>query len=154
MQLIKSTQDHQALMMSWFTDQESISIWGGPDFHYPFTPETFKADTKFEELNSYSLIDDANCLLAFGQYYLRVGRCHLGRLVVSPLHRGNGFGVQLIKALSELGLKDYGVNTYSLFVLERNVRALKLYQKLGFEVATYPEQIPIDNCLYMVKSAE
>jgi ribosomal protein S18 acetylase RimI-like enzyme len=66
-------------------------------------------------------------LAGFGQYYLRAGRCHLGRRAVA---------------------------TYSLFVLPGNERALHLYQRLGFEPACYPEPDPVfDDCIYMVAAS-
>lgn len=129
-------------------------MWGGPQFRYPVTQETFLADVKLSELKSYSLINEANELIAFGQYYLRVGRCHLGRLAVTPKQRAKGFGKLLIHKLMGMGCDELKVKESSLFVYELNTYAVEVYKRLGFELTPYPEYIPIEHCLYMVKAFE
>ena len=104
-------------------------------------------------LHSYSLIAGANTVLAFAQYYLREGKCHLGRLVVNPAFRRQGLITELICRLCELGKAEFAVDTCSLFVFTYNTWALNAYQKLGFQVADYPEDIPLENCVYIIHGA-
>jgi ribosomal protein S18 acetylase RimI-like enzyme len=40
----------------------------------------------------------------------------------------------------------------SLFVLSDNKAAMKLYQKMGFVEAEYPQTIPLENCIYLTRS--
>lgn len=137
-------------MMSWFADRRSCQQWGGPDFRFPYTEATFLADMRRTELPSYALLDDAGELVGFGQYYLRVGRCHLGRLVISPAHRNRGAGRVLIGGLVELGSRALGSNECSLFVLAENP-AKRLYERLGFVRAEYPVDDPHVSALeYMI----
>jgi ribosomal protein S18 acetylase RimI-like enzyme len=69
-------------------------------------------------------VDEEGQVLAFGQYYERAGRCHFGRLVVS------------------------------LFVIADNAPAIRLYERLGFAPAVYPEDDPdVRTYLYMVAAA-
>ena len=103
------------------------------------------------ELPSFSLIGDDRELLGFGQYYLRVGRCHLARLVISPPHRGQGLGAVLVLGLCRRGCKNLGVQECSLFVLPDKAPALNLYRRLGFAEAPYPGELPRD-CVYMMVS--
>lgn len=70
--------------MSWFSTEEELSIWSGPGFRYPFDLSSFKEDLKLDSLKSFSFVSHERKLLAFGQYYPRLGKCHLGRLVVNP----------------------------------------------------------------------
>src|SRR5690606_27253774 len=88
---------------------------------------------------SYVLVGASGELLAYGQYYLRVGRCHLGRLVVAPAHRGRGVGARLVHELVALGSAQLGVSECSLFVVAQNTRAVALYRRLGFTPSPYPE---------------
>ena len=104
------------------------------------------------ELTSFALLSDRDELLAFGQYYERIGRCHLGRLVVSPNHRGKGIAAELMKQLCEKGMQALSLNECSLFVLADNDQAIKAYEKFGFAFKDYPEHIEMPNCVYMVKS--
>jgi ribosomal protein S18 acetylase RimI-like enzyme len=138
-------------LMRWFLDADACRIWGGPLFRFPFTPATFREDARVDSLASWALLDDSRALAGFGQYYLRAGRCHLGRLAVAPALRGRGLGGTLVRELCRAGSSDLGIETYSLFVLPGNERAMRLYEHLGFTPARYPEADPaFDDCTYMV----
>lgn len=138
-------------LMSWFSSEDELSLWSGPNFRYPFNLNTFKSDLNIETLKSFSLISNDGDLLAFGQYYLRLDRCHLARLVVNPNFRGQGIAAILMGQLCTLGKSDLSVNSCSLFVFKHNKSAIKTYIKLGFAIVDYPEKIPLENCFYMVK---
>jgi ribosomal protein S18 acetylase RimI-like enzyme len=126
-------------MMGWFTSEMECRQWGGSAFRFPFTEATFVEDAKLAELPSFVLWADSGQRAAFGQYYLREGRCHLGRLAVSPAMRGRGIGTELILQLLAMGCDDLGVDECSLFVDEHNPAARRLYERLGFEEAAYPD---------------
>ena len=58
-------------------------------------------------------------------------------MVGADLHasvRGKGYGRIVFKLLLELGFKQWAMNRLYLFVLESNVRARTLYEKVGFKV--------------------
>lgn len=151
MRLTQTSDENFIELMSWFSNEDELNLWSGPNFRYPFDLRSFKADLKLDTLKSFSLISNEGEFLAFGQYYLRLGMCHLGRLVVNPNLRGKGIASHLIKQLSILGRSDLRAKSCSLFVLGHNESAIQAYTKLGFSIADYPEEIPLKNCLYMVK---
>lgn len=154
MELQRFSEAHLPELMSWFPDPASCQVWGGPAFRHPFTTESFRADTLVENLPSLVLVMPDGTLAAFGQYYARLGRCHLARLAVAPALRGRGIAEVLVRELSRLGSAALGVDGYSLFVLPDNEPAQRLYRRLGFVVAAYPEPAPeFDGCLYMVAPA-
>ena len=137
-------------LMSWFPQREDVDLWSGPGFRYPFDLSSFKSDLRLDSLNSFALISAEGKMLAFGQYYLRLGKCHLGRLVVNPSCRGQGIAASLISELSSKGMSDLKTDVCSLFALEDNRSAIRAYTKLGFIEAEYPEKMPLKNCVYMV----
>lgn len=137
--------------MSWFNDEQALFSWAGPGFGYPFDDASFTADLHLDELSSFALTSDTSELLAFGQFYARLGKCHMARLVVSPHHRGQGLAAELLRLLCERGSRELGTEGFSLFVLEDNAAAIAAYRKFGFEIARYPETMPADNCVYMAK---
>jgi len=147
MKLTKTLDQHLKQMMSWFPDRHSCSIWAGPDFRYPYTDATFRQDMRLH-LPSYSMLDEKDELLGFGQYYLREGRCHLARLAIAPSHRGKALGEFLICELTAIGCRELSVDECSLFVLEFNLPAVTLYRRLGFRPAPYPGEMPAD-CAYL-----
>lgn len=151
MKLQAATEAHLRELMTWFPDRASCRIWGGPDFRHPFTEETFRQDAHWDDIPSYALVDAEGELVAFGQFYLRAGRCNLSRLVVSPGRRRRGLGRVLIQRLAELGCRELSVNECSLFVMADNAPAVNLYRKLGFRSQPYPEaDLDLEGALYMV----
>lgn len=151
MKLTVPTDQQLVELMSWFSSEEQLTVWSGPNFSYPFDLKSFKRDLKLNMLSSFSMVSSEDDLLAFGQYYLRLGKCHLGRLVVNPHSRGKGVVASLIGQLSVLGKSDLNTQSCSLFVLDHNKSAIKAYTKLGFCITDYPEKIALENCLYMVQ---
>jgi ribosomal protein S18 acetylase RimI-like enzyme len=153
-QLIEATQAHLQSMLCWFPTAPSCTLWGGPEFRFPFTFESFVADSKLTSIPSYGLIEESGKLCGFGQYYLRAGRCHLARLAVAPDQRGRGLGTRLIGLLQEKGKETLRVTESSLFVHVNNPSALALYERLGFMRAPYPEPgAAMPDAYYMVSSA-
>jgi len=125
-------------LKSWFPDKESSYFWCGPGLRFPFTHETFLEDIHWERMPTYSSFDEHGRFSGFGQYYEKLGRCHLARLVVAPSHRSRGMGRQFIARLMGIGMQDLGTSECSLFVVNYNDRALKCYRSLGFETAVWP----------------
>jgi ribosomal protein S18 acetylase RimI-like enzyme len=143
-------------LMQWFPDARSLSNWGGPHFRYPYDDSTFRQDAGVDSLPSWMVVEGGSRrLLAFGQYYARVGRCHLGHLAVAPEMRAQGIGTHLIRQLCWRGAAALRLDEFSLFVLIRNQRAASLYRRLGFEPMTYPAPLPASEpMLYMVAAGE
>ena len=151
MKLVPATELHLKKMMHWFSNEEQLKNWSGPNFRYPFDLQSFTEDVKFKSLASFSLCESNTELLAFGQYYERKGKCHLGRLVVNPAHRGSGIASTLMQQLCHQGLNELELKSCSLFVMKHNMSAIKAYEKYGFVFSDYPDELPLDNCLYMIK---
>jgi ribosomal protein S18 acetylase RimI-like enzyme len=128
--------------MTWFKDAEELHIWGGPDMRFPFTAASFREDSRVDSIDSFSLVSEGGSLAAFGQCYLRVGRCHFGRVGVSPRGRGQGHGTRLFQEMAGWGLAEFGPREFSLFVDKTNAEAHRLYLRLGFREAPYPEAMP------------
>ena len=141
-------------LMGWFPDAEACRIWGGPEFRFPCTAATFREDSRVDDLPTWALVRDDGRFVAFGQYYPRIGHCHLGRLAVAPDLRGRGLGGRLVRDLCRQGASALGLTSFSLFVMPGNERALRLYQRLGFSAVPYPEPSPrFAEAIYMVAPA-
>ena len=152
--LVAATEADVLGLMPWFPDARSCAVWGGPRFRHPFTAATFLEDICLYDLPSYVLRDSDGMVCAFGQYYQRAGRCHFGRLVVSPARRGGGLGTALIRDLAREGVPRLGVDECSLFAAPDNEGALRLYDRRGFRAAVYPEDDPmVRPFVYMVVPA-
>jgi len=154
MKLEPANSEHLQALMTWLPDLRQCRQWGGPAFRFPFTAQTFIEDCRWPDLPSCVLVNEQGEPLAFGQYYKRLDRCHLGRLIVSPEHRGTGLGRTLVIELSRKGCRELNTSECSLFVLKDNAPARALYRKLGFEFADYPERHEwLEGCDYMIAAA-
>lgn len=56
----------------------------------------------------------------------------LARVLVDPARRGQGLGERLVLAMIEEA-RARGIRSLNLYVLDDNTRAVRLYEKLGFE---------------------
>jgi RimJ/RimL family protein N-acetyltransferase len=145
------TNAHIDALMQWFPDAASVAVWS-PSNTFPFADrQRFILESKLDEIPSWMLVDDRDAPLAFGQYYARLGCCHLGRLVVAPERRGEGLGSELIRLLMARGTAELNATRCSLFVLDYNMPARRLYARLGFAESQYPDKLPLADVLYLTR---
>jgi len=139
-------------VMTWFPDAGSVDIWGGPNFRYPFTPETFREDCRLDLMKSWTLSNANGQLAAFGQAYERDGRGHLARLISNPDLRRQGAGRRLIEMIISLLDETHAYDEYSLFVYRDNKPAYRCYLSLGFVVQDYPDDAPMpEKCYFLTR---
>lgn len=171
MSLIDPTEKQYLQIKTWFNSHQEIYTWGGPKMTYPMSDENFLNLLKAPHLNSFCLMNESFInnnlikgslqnanqeIVAFGQYYKRLGRHHLCRLAVSPDFRGQGFSKSLITQLLEQAAKIHPNTDASLFVFKGNIVAYNCYKSLGFVETKYPEALfpsNMQSCVYMVFSA-
>jgi ribosomal protein S18 acetylase RimI-like enzyme len=97
-----------------------------------------KKDIHYARDNTYSLINAKGELLGLGQIIEKEKYLHLARIIISPVHRGKGYGKILCQQLIFKGRKKFGKRPFSLNVYARNENALSLYLKLGFTPVNKP----------------
>jgi len=139
-------------VMTWFPDEQAVDTWGGPNFRFPFTAESFREDCRLELMRSSVLRNANGQLAAFGQAYERDGRGHLARLVSNPELRRQGAGKQLIEMIIAQLEERYAYDEYSLFVYRHNTPAYRCYLSLGFVVQDYPDDAPMpEKCYFLTR---
>ncbi|TDO77363.1 ribosomal protein S18 acetylase RimI-like enzyme [Flavobacterium chryseum] len=76
----------------------------------------------------------------------------LKRMFVSPEARGLGLAQLIIKEV-EIGARDQGFKTLILETLYKQIEAISLYQKVGFEIVeNYEPYVGLTNSVCMSKS--
>lgn len=82
--------------------------------------------------NCYFLIKD-NEYIGYGQIILNRGFYTLVNFGILEEYRGIGFGTRFIRYIIDLCIKD---NIYDLYIRvdEKNIKAINLYKKIGFNV--------------------
>lgn len=149
-QLALANRAHFQEVMSWFHSIQDVYQWGGPTFRYPFQDNGFIEDLELAEKPAYVLQGAEQQLLGFGQFYSRLERCHLGRLVINPQKRGQSLIDDLVVQLCAQADRSAHYQQASLFVLAANTAARNCYERLGFSYAIYEEVLDMEDCLFMV----
>jgi len=137
-ELIVASIEHVRELMTWFSDEPAVRVWGGPAFHYPFTEASFLDGLRWGQMPTYALMENKVILTGFGQLYFKAGRAHLARIAVAPSRRGRGHGHVLVERLIEKGQELFQCKEQSLYVMRANDRALRCYLKAGFVQAPVP----------------
>lgn len=147
-----ATEDDIDELMSWFPDAQSVDIWGGPVFRYPFDRSTFHEDCRWKEFSTYCLRSPGGDMAAFGQLGARYDRAHLARLITHPAMRGRGVGRRLLEGLIDKARDEQNFSKVALFVYQDNEPAYQCYLALGFDIQPYPENAPMaDKCFYLAR---
>jgi ribosomal protein S18 acetylase RimI-like enzyme len=138
-------------LLHWFQSPSQLHDWAGPGIDFPLTEDDFSL---IGQRPSFSLDSQTQPLLGFGQYYLRLERQHLARLVINPEFRGQGLGRVLVTALLEHAQQRESAREASLFVEPSNRVAIALYSSLGFIPQAYPDNTALEVLpyTYMVKA--
>jgi ribosomal-protein-alanine N-acetyltransferase len=152
MQLRLASLNDLNTIVGWIDNAHALRIWAGSGMRYPPTADTLKEDILFSEKYTFSLTDDQDQLIGFGQVLERLGRLHLARIIVAPERRGKGFGRVLCENLIQEGIKRFGKKDFSLNVYQNNDVAIKLYESLGFRVAADQRPAPGPDSVFMIKT--
>jgi ribosomal protein S18 acetylase RimI-like enzyme len=142
MKILNAQLEHAREIMGWFPDKESVIRWGSPYMRYPLEEQAFLEDILWGRVDSLIAVDDSGRLIGFGQFYPKLGRCHLARLVIAPDMRGRGHGEAFVAALMRHCAERLGATEFSLYVMTANRSALNCYHALGFHLATPPDGDP------------
>lgn len=152
--LVRVAESDVDELMTWFPTRESVDVWGGPIFRFPFTRESFLEDCRWKEFDTYRLQDVHGTFAAFGQIGERYGRSHFARLVANPEMRGCGVGSRLMNHLMDEARQLHHNDEFGLFVYRDNKPALSCYRSVGFEISDYPDDAPMpDKCYYLIRPA-
>ncbi|MBS4539352.1 GNAT family N-acetyltransferase [Clostridium sp. D2Q-11] len=99
-----------------------------------------KTETKNEwarnihnEENAYVIYNENNELIGNCSFDLEDGEYMFG-VQMRPDLTGKGKGTEIVKTILDFGKKTYDFNTLVLLVAKFNQRAIRIYEKLDFEI--------------------
>lgn len=120
---------------SWITDATACARWAGSRVPFPFSASELAHLLSIDGIESYCLVEETSDICGFGQFWITSpGAVHLGRIIVSPAKRGEGYGRILCQQLIEKAVRKTGAKEMTLRVYRDNLAALSLYSDLGFLV--------------------
>jgi len=114
------------------------------DFSLPPLTETLEdLQSQFSNKVLLKALDQGR-IIGSGRAYQDGHTCHVGRLIVHPDYRGQGIGTQLMNHIESL---FQTARRFELFTGHRSTTALRLYQRLGYQVF---KQEPVHDRLTLV----
>jgi len=129
-----ATLEDLMVVASWIRTPDECERWGGTQVPFPIDRVALPDTIGFTEQNAYVMIVGGS-LIAFGQIFDKPQhRQHLAKFIVSPIHRGRGYGRKFLYDL----LGRTTVDRVSLNVNQDNSAAIALYAAAGFVVADRP----------------
>ena len=129
-----ATQADYAVLAGWVGSQAEADVFAGAAYLvWPLAAESLAQALAMPQRQDWVLRDAAGQTVAFGQHWHRCsGSVHIGRLIVNPARRGQGWGRCLCQALMAQARADSGCRMVTLRVFRHNSVAVALYRSLGF----------------------
>lgn len=122
------------VVADWIGSERQARYWAGPRVTYPIDRERLPQQVEWSQALSFCLWSEGQTM-GFGQILRKPARrLHLARLIVSPAHRGSGYGRALAVSLVDQALAR-GPGVVSLNVFADNTAAVELYRRIGFVAA-------------------
>ncbi len=119
----------EILQLQYLSCQSEASLFGSKDI--PPLKQTL--DEVIDEYNNgviLKMVNDENIIIGSVRAKETKGTVYIGKLMVHPDHRHNGYGTRLIKEIEEY----FPNKRYELFTSTRSKDNIRLYQSLGYNI--------------------
>jgi ribosomal-protein-alanine N-acetyltransferase len=122
-----------------FRQMELVDIPAVVDVEYqsfpiPWTAAAFRNELTNNMLAKYMVLTINGVVAGYAGMWLIVDEAHVTNVAIHPDFRGQGLGEQLMHELGRVAAY-MGMRAMTLEVRVSNVRAIRLYTKMGFEEA-------------------
>lgn len=128
------TPHSAAVIATWVRSRAEAVVAGGPQFPYPLTAEGLLAIAADPAWRVFTLSDDEGRVVATASLFAKQdGRLlRVGRVIVDPARRGEGWGRRVMEELLALTDADPSVRATELGVFTQNRLARDLYERRGY----------------------
>lgn len=128
----------EILQLQYLSYQSEAALFGSKDI--PPLKQTL--DEVIDEYNNgviLKMVNDENTIIGSVRAKETNGTAYIGKLMVHPNYRRNGYGTRLIKEIEEY----FPNRRYELFTSTRSNDNIRLYQSLGYKI--FDIDIPINS---------
>lgn len=113
-------------------------------FTVPWTETAFRNELLNNHFAKYVVAQNGDRIIGYSGVWIILDEAHITNVAVHPEYQGQRVGLQLMQSLIYLS-KQAGAIRMTLEVRVSNLRAQKLYQKLGFEIQGVRKKYYSDN---------
>ncbi|MFD4871547.1 GNAT family N-acetyltransferase [Streptomyces sp. NPDC058412] len=125
-----------AVIRPWISGPAELLMWAGPGFTWPLDEPQLAAYAVEPGRRTWTGVGPDGRLV--GHASLRLGAdgvaARLGRVLVAPDARGQGYGAALLTRVLTFAFAELGLERVELGVFAHNGSAVRLYERLGFRV--------------------
>lgn len=128
------TPGSAAVVATWVRSRADAMVAGGPQFPFPLTGADLLAIDADPAWRVFTLADADGRVVATASLFAKQEGTLLrvGRVMVDPARRGQGWGRRVMEELLALTDADPSVRATELGVFTHNRVARELYEKLGY----------------------
>ena len=125
-----------------------LEQWAGKSLDFPLT------ESQIDDLKDiYSIFCENEFVGIIQKIRKEHDNIHIGRFLINPELTGRGLGKRALIEFINLIFQNEDVNSITLNVFDYNVRAKKLYEKVGFKVVNVTEN-PMKKYMMIMKKGE
>ena len=125
-----------------------LEQWAGKSLDFPLT------ESQIDDLKDiYSIFCENEFVGIIQKIRKEHDNIHIGRFLINPELAGKGLGKRALIEFINLIFQNEDVNSITLNVFDYNVRAKKLYEKVGFKVVNVTEN-PMKKYMMIMKKGE
>ena len=136
-ELVGLNPEWAQIISGWVGSRAEVTMFGGTRLSWPLSTEEVLAMAEEPGREVYVLLDQQRLPVATGSVLIKAdGSARIGRVLVDPQRRGEGFGRDIMEALIEYGEAQSSVGVIRLGVYEHNTVAQGLYERLGFKATS------------------
>ena len=142
------TEKDFSFMFSWLTDERVLEFYGGRDLHYSFDTLKEHYEEPFEEDGFRVILEYNNLPIGYGQIYRVVDGLYdeycypkigdvvyaMDQFIGEPEYWNKGIGTKYINQICAFLQQDRKADVVILDPHKDNDRAIRSYQKCGFQI--------------------
>ncbi|WP_321990769.1 GNAT family protein [Marispirochaeta aestuarii] len=147
--LEKFDQENIPQLLSWLekSDAKFLLQFAGPRYKFPLNEEQLMESLKSKDYMLLKAIDTETRRIIGHCQFMRIdtkqSKASIGRILIDPEIRGNGFGLQLINEMKIYAKEELELSKIDLRVFDFNTSAFRCYLKAGFiETSVHENHIP------------
>lgn len=147
------TPDSATAVASWVRSRADAVLAGGPQFPFPLTGEDLLAIAADPLYRVFTLADGDGRIVATASLCAKEDGALLrvGRVIVDPSRRGEGWGRRVMEELLALTDADPSVRATELGVFTHNRLARELYERLGYVRGPGSVTVEVDGELWQTE---
>ncbi len=122
-------------LISWMTSKEELIQFAGPIFEFPLSREQLQKYITDSYVIAYKVMYASDHI---GHAEINLTDRSLPKLcrilIGNKNYRGEGLGMQLVELLLQICKEEFSANKVELNVYDWNEKAIKCYQRSGFQL--------------------